>query len=121
MQTQTQTPGKGNNGGEGNASSGGSAELQALYASVFVKLAYEELTRPRSEGLVLDSDEDDDDDDEEWEDTMDPATFARYYAPQSPFMAQIVERHDQKVQQNLERDTMRWLDGLAAAGAPGAP
>jgi len=97
--------------------------LQALYASVFVKLAYEELARQPDEAPVLylysEENNDDDDDDEEWEDTMDPVTFARYYAPHNPYMAQIVERHDRAVQQNLERNTMRWLDGLAAAGAPG--
>ncbi|KDQ19489.1 hypothetical protein BOTBODRAFT_440312 [Botryobasidium botryosum FD-172 SS1] len=118
--THTQTSGEDASGSDGGANLGGSAELQALYASDSVKLAYETLARRPEEGVIyIDGDDDDEDDDEEWEDTMDPVTFARYYAPQNPYMAMIVERHEKKVQQDLERDTKRWLDGLAAAGAPG--
>ena len=43
------------------------------------------------------SDDDDyDDDDDEREANMDPITFARYYAAGNPFLAKIVEEHDQK-------------------------
>jgi hypothetical protein len=37
---------------------------------------------------------DDDDEDDDWEDRMDPVTFARYYAASSPHLAKIVQEHD---------------------------
>ncbi|KDQ08115.1 hypothetical protein BOTBODRAFT_584544 [Botryobasidium botryosum FD-172 SS1] len=118
---QTQASGQSSGHNEGKPDSGGSAELQALYASPFVKRAYEELTRQFDESrtLCLAFDEDYEDDGEEWEDNMDPVTFARYYASQDPHFAMIVEEHDRWVRENLERDTVGWLDGLVSAGAPG--
>ena len=52
--------------------------LQALYANDAVKRAFADFDRP-SVTLDLDSDDDDDDDDDNWEDNMDPITFARYH------------------------------------------
>ena len=44
-----------------------------------------------------------DDDEDEWEDNMDPNTFARYYAAGNPFLAKIVEEHDQKMRELLNQ------------------
>jgi len=52
--------------------------LQALYATDAVKQAFVSLWYRDQPALMLDSDDDDSDDDSDWEDKIDPITFARY-------------------------------------------
>jgi hypothetical protein len=62
---------------------------------------------------MLDSDDDEeDDDDEEWEDTMDPVTFARYYAGQNPHLAKIVQDHDVKMRERLDEGIASWMESV---------
>ena len=50
---------------------------------------------------------------------MDPITFARYYAASTPFLAKIVEEHDQKVRELLNQRIVNWMEGVQAEdGAP---
>ena len=83
----------------GGPSAGTSLALQALYANVAVKHRLADLT-PFSKPCDPDPDDDSDDDegdDDSWEDTMDPITFARYYAATSLHLARIVQEHDRKM------------------------
>ena len=64
-------------------------ELVALYATEVVKEALTRLfNRDVSRFIFLDLD-DSSDDDEAWENSMDPLTFARYYArPSNPSLCE---------------------------------
>lgn len=86
-----------------------SLTLQALYAKNAVKRAFFEL----SPTITLDSDDDDEDDlDDNWEDNMDPITFARYYAAGDPLLAQIVQDHDRKMRERLDQGIADWVKGV---------
>lgn len=93
---------------------GGSFALQALYATDVVKQALASLSNHDRPALILDSndDDDEDDDDSDWEDGMDPITFARYYAAQNPHLAKIVRDHDNKMRERLNEGIMRWVGGV---------
>ncbi|KAM6488962.1 hypothetical protein JOM56_015598 [Amanita muscaria] len=91
---------------------GSSLAFQALYANDAVKQAFASLHKPY---IVLDSgsdDDDDDDDNPDWEDTMDPVTFARYYAAFNPHFAKIVQEHDQKMRERLDQEITNWAKGV---------
>jgi hypothetical protein len=87
--------------------------LQALYANDAVKHAFADFDQP---SMTLDSgsddDDDDDDDDDNWEDNMDPITFARYYAVGNPLLAKIVQEHDQKMRERLNQGITNWVEGV---------
>jgi hypothetical protein len=73
----TQEPRQSNNHSEGDSTAGGNTVLEALYATEVVREAFTRLfNRDESGFIFLDSD-DGSDDDEDWEDNMDPLTFAR--------------------------------------------
>jgi hypothetical protein len=102
-------PGKrGNHPGAG-LPAGSSLALQALYANDAVKQAFASLDQPP---MVLDSGSDDDDEDGDWEDRMDPITFARHYAACNPHMARIVQEHDQKMRERLDQEITNWTEGV---------
>ena len=87
----SQYPGQDSHHGGTGLGAHGSLALQALYSTDAAKNAFASLSCRNQPALMLDSDEDsEDDDDEEWEDRMDPVTFARYYADQNPHLAKIV-------------------------------
>lgn len=88
---------------------GGSLTFQALYANDAVKQAFTSLDQPST---VLDSgsDNDGDDDDGDWEDRMDPITFARHYAACNPHMARIVREHNQKMRERLDQEITNWTE-----------
>lgn len=124
-------PGNGDGSSEGNAPSNGSSALRALYSTDAVREAFAHLSQYSTSSTSLDIDidtdddcddfddddfDDDDDDDDEWEDNMDPVTFARYYAPQNPYYAKIVEDHDRAVQERLDRDIKEWAAQVVAFG-----
>jgi hypothetical protein len=91
--------------------------LQALYASNAVRQALARLSirhKAYANVLALDDDEDDDDDDSEWDDNMDPVTFARYYANTIPQCARIVQDHDRAARARLVRKITDWTGGIAA-------
>ena len=105
----------------GGHSAGSSLALQALYANDAVKHPLADIT-PLSKYLDSDDrgddhdhdDDDDDDDDSDWEDNMDPVTFARYYAATTPFLAEIVEEHDQQIRKLLDRRVANWLESVTS-------
>ena len=101
-------PGESNNPGAGSPA-GGSLAFQALYANDAVKQGFASLDQP---SMVLDSDFDDDDEEDDWEDRMDPVTFARYYAASSPHLAKIVQEHDQKMCVRLNEEITNWAEGV---------
>jgi hypothetical protein len=103
--------GQDSNQGGTNLGIGGSFALQALYETETVKRAFASLAYLSTPVLVL-GDDDDDDDDEEWEDNMDPVTFARYFAPQNPYLAKIVQAHDAKMRQRLNEGIVGWMEGV---------
>ena len=88
---------------------GTSLALHALYANEAVKHAF--MNQP-SLTLDLGSDDDDDDDDDNWEDNMDPITFARYYAAGNPHLAKIVQEHDQKMRERRDQQIVDWIGGV---------
>lgn len=91
-----------------------SPALQALYAPNAVRQALARLSiwdNAYTTVLSLD-DEDDDDDDSEWEDNMDPVTFARYYANTIPQFAKIVQDHDRAARARLDRRITDWTGGV---------
>jgi hypothetical protein len=92
----------------------GSSALQALYATDAVKRAFESLFYHCQLALIPDDDDDDDDedDDDEWEDNMDPVTFARYYADLHPHFARIVQEHDDKMHERLVDGIASWVKGV---------
>jgi hypothetical protein len=89
-------------------SAGTSLALQALYANDAVKRAFADFDQP---SMTLESFSDDayDDDDDDWEDNMDPITFARYYMVGDPLLAKIVQEHDQKVRERLNQGIANWI------------
>ena len=101
-------------GGNGGAAfgAGGSSALQALYATDAVKQAFASLSHRDEPVLILDSDDSDDDENDDWEDKMDPITFARYYAAQSPHLANIVKDHDDKMRERLVEGVASWVRGI---------
>jgi len=86
---------------------GGSLAFRTLYANDAVKQAFANLNQP---SIVLDSGSDDDDDD--WEDRMDPVTFARYYATSNPHLAKIVQEHDEKMRVRLDKEITNWAQDV---------
>lgn len=92
---------------------GSSLAFQALYANDAVKQAFVSLNQP---SVVLDSGSDDDDEDDDWEDRMDPVTFARYSAASSPHLAKIVQEHDQKVRLRLDQEITNWAQEVTFEG-----
>jgi hypothetical protein len=111
-----QEPGQGNNCGEGNFTAGGSTTLEALYATDVVREAFMRLfNRDRSGHIFLDSDNGSDDN-EDWEDNMDPLTFARYYAgPSNPHFVNIVQDHDRETRARFDRGMKSWAQGVAVS------
>jgi len=87
--------------------------LQTLYANEAVKHPLANLPPfskpldPESDYSVSDSDSDDN-----WEDNMDPITFARYYADINPHFAKIVQEHDQKMREHLNQRIATWVEGV---------
>jgi hypothetical protein len=65
-----------NNRGDENFAAGGSTALEDLYSTGVVREAFTRLFNRDEPGLILDSD-DGSDDDEDWEDNIEPLTFAR--------------------------------------------
>ena len=108
----------GGDGGRDGAAFGASGSLssvlQALYASDAVKQAFASLSYWDRCALMLDDDDDDDDDDDndDWEDNMDPVTYARYYAAQHPLLARIVQDHDDKMRERLVEENESWAKGV---------
>jgi hypothetical protein len=102
-------PGGNNNHDGMGFSASTSLALQALYANDAVKRAFADFDQP-SMTLDLGSDDDDDDDDDNWEDNMDPITFARYYMAGDPLMAKIVQEHDQKLRERLNQGIANWAE-----------
>jgi hypothetical protein len=102
-------PGERDNHPGAGLPAGGSLAFQALYANDAVKQAFASLNRP---SMVLDSGSDDDDEDDDWEDRMDPVTFARYYAASSPHLAKIVQEHDEKMRVRLDQEITNWAQGV---------
>ena len=104
-------PGGNNNHGGAGLSAGTSLALQALYANNAVKRAFADFDQP---SMTLDSgsddDDDDDDDDDNWEDNMDPITFARYYMAGDPLVAKIVQEHDRKLRERLNQGIANWAE-----------
>ena len=100
----------------GAAFGAGSAAVQALYATDAVKKAFAEFLFQKK-ALILDSDDDDDDDSDNpnWEDRMDPVTFARYYAPQSLLWARFVQEHDDKMREHFNEGIFNWLEDIQTA------
>ncbi|KAF8816063.1 hypothetical protein BYT27DRAFT_7077943 [Phlegmacium glaucopus] len=68
----------------------------------------------RHDSSIFDGSEDDEDDDEEWEDNMDPVTFARYYANTIPEFAKIVQDHDYKARMCLNSRIMDWARSIGS-------
>ena len=95
---------------------GGSLAWQALFASDAVRQAFVHLSNrdKRSAAfLTLNNDEDDDEDDSsEWADTIDPVTFARYYANTIPQFAKIVQDHNRESHAHLNRKITDWAGGV---------
>jgi hypothetical protein len=96
-------------GGNNNHDGAGlpSLALQALYANNAVKHAFADFGQP---SMTLDLGSDDDDDN--WEENMDPITFARYYAAGNPLLAKIVQEHDQKMRERLDQGIANWVEGV---------
>jgi hypothetical protein len=111
-----QEPGQSNNRGQGNYAAGGSAALQALYATEVVKEAFTRLfNRDESGHISLDSD-DGSDDDEDWDDNMDPLTFARYYAgPSNPHFVKMVQDYDRETRARFDHDIKSWAEGVVGS------
>ena len=88
-----------------------SVAFQAIYSNDAVKRAFAALER---RSVTLDSCSDDDcgDDNEVWEDNMDPITFGRHYAAGNPPLAKIVQEHDEKMRDRLDRGIMNWMEGI---------
>jgi hypothetical protein len=84
-----------------------SLTLQSLYAKNAVKYAFYHLTSP-----VFTFDSDDDDLDDSWEDNMDPITFARCYAADSPLLTKIVQDHDRKMRERLNQGIADWVKAV---------
>jgi hypothetical protein len=82
--------------------------LQALYSNDAVKRAFADLDRRST--LEPYPGDDSDDEDEIWEDNMDPITFARYYAASNPLLAKIVQEHDEKMRERLDRGILNWVE-----------
>jgi hypothetical protein len=85
---------------------GGSPAWQALFASDAVRQAFAHLSNRDKHPTAFPTLDDDDED--EWADTMDPVTFARYYANTIPQFAKIVQDHDRE-----SREITSWVGGVA--------
>ena len=71
--------------------------------------------RDESGRIFLDSD-DGSDDDEDWEDNMDPLTFARYYAgPSNPHFVKMVQDHDRETRARFNNEMKSWAKRVAAS------
>jgi hypothetical protein len=90
--------------------------LEALYATDVVREAFMRLfNRDGSGHICLDSD-DGSDDDEDWEDNMDPLTFARYYAgPSNPHFVKMVQDYNRETRARFDRGMKRWAQGVAVS------
>ena len=103
-------PGQDSNHGGMGLGACGSLALQALYSTNAAKNAFASLSCHNQPALMLDSD--DNKDDKEWEDRMDPVTFARYYADQNPHFAKIVQDHDVKMCECLNEGIVSWMESV---------
>jgi hypothetical protein len=71
--------------------------------------------RDKSGHIFLDSD-DGSDDDENWEDNMDPLTFARYYAgPSNPHFFKMVQDHDRETRARFNNEIKSWVEGVVVS------
>jgi len=116
----TQEPGQSDNnsGGGDSAAAGESIAMEALHANDLAREAAFTHLFDRDEPchIFLDSD-DGSDDDEDWEDNMDPLTFARYYAgPANPHFVKMVQDHDRETRAQFDRDMKSWSEGVAMSG-----
>ena len=49
---------------------------------------------------------------DDWEDKMDPVTFARDYAACSPHLARILQEHDEKIHVRLNQEITNWAQDV---------
>ena len=102
----------------GNGVTGGSLAWRALFASDAVIQALTQLSNRDKHSAAFptfddsEDDSEDEDDSEEWADTMDPVTFARYYASTIPQFAKIVQDHNRESHAHLNRKITDWAGGV---------
>ena len=112
-----QEPGQSNTGDEGNFAAGKSTTLEALYATDVVRKAFTRLFSQDKSGYISLESDDGSDDDEDWEDNMDPLTFARYYAgPSIPHFMEMVQEHDRETRTCFDHDIKSWAEGVMVSG-----
>jgi hypothetical protein len=95
---------------------GGSTALETLYATKVVREAFTRLFNRDKSGHIFLASDDGSDDDEDWEDNMDPLTFARYYAgPSNPHFVKMVQDHDRETRARFDCEMKRWAEGVVVS------
>lgn len=89
--------------------------LQALYANDAVKHPLANITAMVKSlddpGWVHEDDYSDDDTDSDWTEA-DLNTYARHFAPTTPFLAEVVKEHDRQMRELLDQRVASWLEGV---------
>ena len=90
--------------------------MEALCATEVVREAFTRLFNRDESNLIFPDSDEGSDDDEDWEDNMDPLTFARYYAgPSIPHFVKMVEDHDRETRARLDHKIKSWAKGVVVS------